>query len=645
MGNSKIIYDGETLLDISNDSVTPETLVEGVTAHDSSGNPIIGTMKAGLDESAITEHNTNPTAHQDIRDSVFVVQKTTEHLSSGLLACANKLNEVTINTNDEKYPLGETFIKHNVDPTAHVDIRSDFVNLTEKVDTDFKTLNARLETLESMELPDVEKSITAHNENATAHQDIRDSITNVSNTVGNQASAIQTFNLRLQKLEQKPAIDTDAIIDSHNTDTTAHQDIRNKIDDKLSKSGDKMSGGLDVPSIGKNNYIAYPNDGTFKLTAESATGYIKITLPPETVPNTMIKFKVSIYNWLERGAVDYVIGGYLYTRWMNVSAHCLAPTSYANSNLPVAFIYENNRYKVAIGTPTTTWKYPNVAISDVLLGHQSDTFDLWSSGWSIELSNTELTNVNITLTDTNGTGDITKHNTSTTAHQDIRSEINTLKTGKVQRIKLNGQVQTADYTTSVIALCVAPTTAALSGTYQSYSTGRLIFNRANGLNSTKVAYISINAGYGAINRIHAQYVYNDGFVTFKPCVFKYNGIYYGGIEVKPHASLEMSTVIFEGETNFEIFGVDIYDSNSQTVLNQEIYDSLIYNTVLPTNGWYDNGVKLMTETDLTEKTNNLASAIQTLNLRYSALENNKADISDVNDAIQFAIYGVMEDSY
>ena len=44
MGNSKIVYNGETLIDISEDTVTPETLVEGATAHNSNGERITGTM-------------------------------------------------------------------------------------------------------------------------------------------------------------------------------------------------------------------------------------------------------------------------------------------------------------------------------------------------------------------------------------------------------------------------------------------------------------------------------------------------------------------------------------------------------------------------------------------------------------------------
>ena len=41
---NKIIYAGETLIDLTADTVAPETLAEGVTAHDKSGVPIVGVM-------------------------------------------------------------------------------------------------------------------------------------------------------------------------------------------------------------------------------------------------------------------------------------------------------------------------------------------------------------------------------------------------------------------------------------------------------------------------------------------------------------------------------------------------------------------------------------------------------------------------
>lgn len=43
MGVSKVEYSGNTLIDLTGDTVTPDTLLEGATAHDASGEQITGT--------------------------------------------------------------------------------------------------------------------------------------------------------------------------------------------------------------------------------------------------------------------------------------------------------------------------------------------------------------------------------------------------------------------------------------------------------------------------------------------------------------------------------------------------------------------------------------------------------------------------
>lgn len=42
MAVSRVNYFGETLINLENDTVTVNDLVEGVTAHDAGGNPIVG---------------------------------------------------------------------------------------------------------------------------------------------------------------------------------------------------------------------------------------------------------------------------------------------------------------------------------------------------------------------------------------------------------------------------------------------------------------------------------------------------------------------------------------------------------------------------------------------------------------------------
>lgn len=54
MAANKVIYGGETLVDLTMDSVTPDKLAAGVTAHDKSGNKITGTMSANFKAYEIT---------------------------------------------------------------------------------------------------------------------------------------------------------------------------------------------------------------------------------------------------------------------------------------------------------------------------------------------------------------------------------------------------------------------------------------------------------------------------------------------------------------------------------------------------------------------------------------------------------------
>lgn len=44
MAVNKVVYNNETLIDLTNDTVTTNDLVEGVIAHDKSGTQINGTL-------------------------------------------------------------------------------------------------------------------------------------------------------------------------------------------------------------------------------------------------------------------------------------------------------------------------------------------------------------------------------------------------------------------------------------------------------------------------------------------------------------------------------------------------------------------------------------------------------------------------
>lgn len=75
MAVNKVVYAGTTLVDLTSDTVTPETLAEGVTAHDASGSIITGTMTAG-DTTAYTVYigTTEPTTDIGNDGDIYIVR-------------------------------------------------------------------------------------------------------------------------------------------------------------------------------------------------------------------------------------------------------------------------------------------------------------------------------------------------------------------------------------------------------------------------------------------------------------------------------------------------------------------------------------------------------------------------------------------
>lgn len=145
------------------------------------------------------------------------------------------------------------------------------------------------------------------------------------------------------------------------------------------------------------------------------------------------------------------------------------------------------------------------------------------------------------------------------------------------KISLTGQIQTGAYRTSVIALCKAP--LGDKDNLNSYSSGRLTFQRTNGLYAPCMIDITMAAAHGGIDKVKTRFMRYGNFITFKPCTFTYNNTTYGGIAIKI-MDAAFSEVDFIGVTTFDIFGLDFYEQKDGviTVLDQEVYDSINYDT-------------------------------------------------------------------
>lgn len=152
---------------------------------------------------------------------------------------------------------------------------------------------------------------------------------------------------------------------------------------------------------------------------------------------------------------------------------------------------------------------------------------------------------------------------------------------------LVGSVQTSDYHRSVVALCEV---ASGSGsTVNSWSSGKLVAHRNNGAYGVAEIGINIEAKRSTAYYSNVSYFSNiallsptaniDTGLGFRPCTFKYNNVYYAGIEFYISSS-SASNVYFSGVGNFDVFGLDYYSvshgSTASSVLNSEVYNSLNY---------------------------------------------------------------------
>lgn len=161
------------------------------------------------------------------------------------------------------------------------------------------------------------------------------------------------------------------------------------------------NGKVPISAVGKDGYIAYPEDGYLDNDSDTITGYLRIRFPNIWTAN-MIKFTVSIYNYLTGESADYIVSGYPYHTgtWYNCSAVCIGRAGSAHSNLAVRFGYKDNKNVISIGEADTIWKYPKVQIHDILVGANYTGFDRWKSGWNIDITQEEMASTQIYISNT-----------------------------------------------------------------------------------------------------------------------------------------------------------------------------------------------------------------------------------------------------
>ena len=129
-----------------------------------------------------------------------------------------------------------------------------------------------------------------------------------------------------------------------------------------------------------NNYVC---------TTSSVTGMLKIKLPTYYA-NKMISMDVRIYTYTNQGMATFHVGGYDYNQsksWYNMSAYCEANNTCGIRNRSVSFGNDGNNSCIYIGSYTDTWAYPQVCVTNILIGYSAETLGQGQDWYNdIELS-------------------------------------------------------------------------------------------------------------------------------------------------------------------------------------------------------------------------------------------------------------------
>ena len=86
MAINKVVYEGEALMDLTQDSVKPEHMVEGTTAHNAAGEPIVGVLPLVSVDSELSATSENPVQSKAIYNAIANQPKAADTITAGQFA-------------------------------------------------------------------------------------------------------------------------------------------------------------------------------------------------------------------------------------------------------------------------------------------------------------------------------------------------------------------------------------------------------------------------------------------------------------------------------------------------------------------------------------------------------------------------------
>lgn len=92
MGISKVNFGGDTLIDLTNDSVTADMLAKGATAHDAAGERVVGMLFTTKVDDSLSAASENPVQNKVITSALDGKAGTAVAITStnGLMSAADK---------------------------------------------------------------------------------------------------------------------------------------------------------------------------------------------------------------------------------------------------------------------------------------------------------------------------------------------------------------------------------------------------------------------------------------------------------------------------------------------------------------------------------------------------------------------------
>ena len=156
---------------------------------------------------------------------------------------------------------------------------------------------------------------------------------------------------------------------------------------KLPLTGGQMTGRITrTVGTGAAAWKTIDSPITTAVGVASVTGTMMIKLPVG-MNNTMIKLRVSVWNYSANNAFNLDIAGYNNSGGWNVTSAQSNGVDFIGSTIRLGS--DGTNAYILIGNTATVWNYPKVSITDVELGYSGATDAAWDNPWDVIYSTTE----------------------------------------------------------------------------------------------------------------------------------------------------------------------------------------------------------------------------------------------------------------